>query len=562
MAETCLAEAIEHHQAGRLEQAETGYRDVLSSDPDNADAIHLLGVIAFQRGDLEDARASVTQAISLDPSVALYHANLGRIAKARGQLSEAISAYRQAISLEPDASDVLSDLAGALVEVGQYQESLITSQQALDLHPNFPQAMINQAEACFQLGRAAQEEGRTDDAETQYRKAISSNPDHVEAHTNLGNILRADGRLNEALECYAQALTIFPGQSQTHSNKGVALQETGRREDAITSYREAIRLDDNNAEARRNLSMALLKGGAFEEGWSEFEWRWKTPHFAAIRRQWKKPQWAGERLSGRTVLVHAEQGFGDCFQMARYIPELKKRGGRVIVEAPDVLAEVLQTVGGIDEMITPGNPSLPNHDFHIPMMSLPGAFDTTFDNVPTPEGYLFAPRDAIERWQSKIPDTGKRKTGSRVGIVWKGNPIHPRDSARSPGLEAFRPLLDTSTTFYSLQKDGGGEDIRAAGLTGQLVDLEPELQTFSDTAAAIDQLDLIITPDTAVAHLAGAMGKPVWILLEHIGEWRWFEEREACPWYVSARVFRQESSGDWGNVVGRITAALENVSNH
>ena len=557
MAGNKLAEAIQHHQAGRLDQAEAGYLSVLTSDPDNADAIHLLGVIAFQRGDLEEARERVSRALSINSSIAMYHANLGRIEKARGQLSAAISSCRQSLSIVPAQADVLSDLSGALVDMGDYDQALTVSKQALAIDPNFAPALINQGAAWFQKAKALHDAGDLTAAEDSYKFSIAANPDLAEAHCNLGNILRGDRRLNEALKHYDLALGIIPDQAEIHANKGVALQELNNLTEAIKSYRTATHLDPENAEAHRNLAMALLKRGEFEEGWKEFEWRWKTAHFASIRRDWNKPLWNGEPCTGKTILVHAEQGFGDTFQMARYLPELAGRGAKVIVEAPDTVGEVLQSAGGIERIIPPGT-TLPDHDFHIPMMSLPGAFNTTFDNIPSPEGYLSAPDHAIECRKFKTPDTGKRK----IGIVWKGNPTHPRDAARSPGLEAQRPLIEnTDADFYSLQVGQGGEDIKAANLSTQITDLEPDLQTFSDTAAAIHHLDLVITPDTAVAHLAGAMGCPVWLMLEFASEWRWFEGREECSWYGMVRVFRQEKIGDWGSVLELISTALtiENI---
>ena len=580
MAEKTLAEVIDDHLAGKLELAEAGYRKLLEQNPDNADAIHLLGVIFFQKGNLEEARKHLVRAIALNNRVALYHANLGRIEKARGEISSAITAYRQSLALAPEQADINSDIAAALIDAGAYAEALKFVEHALKLQPRFVAATFNKGmaltglgdleaaasafeeavqldggyvEAWFQLARVYHDCGRIKEAEAAYRKVISIDPGHFETHCNLGNILRAAGHLNDALMYYDKALALIPDLPEVLSNKGVALQELGRRDEAISCYRRAINLDSNDAEAHRNLSMALLQGGDYEEGWKEFEWRWQTRHFASIKRRWDKSQWAGEPLNGKTILVHAEQGFGDSFQFCRYVPLLAASGARVIVEAPDVVQGVLGTLQGIEEVVTPGN-QLPAFDFHIPMMSLPGTFETSSDSIPAPDKYLSVPPEAEQVWQGKIENA---EGTPRVGLVWKGNSEHGANLWRSPGIEVFRPLLSQDHfKFYSLQKDDGEADLREAGIGDRIVDLHRELNSFTDTAAIIGQLDLVITPDTSVAHLSGAIGCPTWIVLPHVAEWRWGIGREDCPWYPSAKLFRQSAPGDWAGVVERLIEEL------
>jgi len=583
MAEKTLAEVIDDHQAGKLDLAEAGYRSLLIENPDNADAIHLLGVIFFQKANLEQARDQLIHAISLNNRVALYHANLGRIEKARGQITSAIAAYRQSLVLAPEQADINSDIAAALVDAGDYAEALKHSEHALKLQPRFVAATFNRGmalvglgdleaavhafevtvqldggyvDARFQLARVYQDSGRDKKAEVAYRKVISIDPGHCESHCNLGNILRAAGHLGDALMCYDMALALMPDLAEIHSNKGVALQELGRRDEAIACYRRAIDLDPDDAEAHRNLSMALLQGGEFKEGWKEFEWRWQTRHFASIKRRWDRPHWAGEPLNGKIILVHAEQGFGDSFQFCRYISVLAECGARVIVEAPDVVQGVLGTLQGVEEVLTPGNP-LPAYDFHIPMMSLPGVFGTTLDSIPAPDDYLSVPPDAEQGWRGKIEIA---KGTLRIGLVWKGRSGHGANLWRSPGLEVFRPLLSQDQfKFYSLQKDDGETDLRDAGMGDRIVELHNDLNSFSDTAAVINQLDLVITPDTSVAHLSGAMGFPTWIVLPHVAEWRWGIGREDCPWYPSARLFRQSSPGDWDGVIEHLASELDKI---
>jgi tetratricopeptide (TPR) repeat protein len=580
MNENALAAAINFHQAGQLDQAAAAYHDLLKIDPDNADAIHLLGVICFQKGDLETARQQVVEAIRLDNSVALYYANLGRIEKALGQTTAAIAAYRKSLALEPGQADVNSDISAALIDVGECTEALKFAENAVNLSPEFSAGSFNQGlalvglgefdkavscfekavqldagflDAWFQLAQLRQNLGELEQAELAYRAVISLEPGQTEALCNLGNVLRVIGRLSEALDCYDAALSILPDLAEVHSNKGVALHELGEREQAISCYRRAIQLKPDDAEAHRNLSMALLQGGEFEEGWREFEWRWQTGHFSHIRRDWREPQWSGQDLKERTVLVHAEQGFGDTFQFCRYIPMLAERGAYIIVEAPEAVHGVLTTLAGVGEIVALGSP-LPAFDFHIPMMSLPGAFKTVEGTFPAPEFYLSAPEESARSWLDRFRELDGEK---RIGIVWKGSAEHSRNLWRSPGLEVFRPLFDLDRfKFVSLQKDDGNKDLIDAGLIDRVVDLELDLKTFSDTAAAISSLDLVISPDTSVAHLSAALGCQTWIMLPHVAEWRWGIGGEECPWYPSARLFRQHFQGDWDGLVLRLIDEL------
>jgi len=304
--------------------------------------------------------------------------------------------------------------------------------------------------------------------------------------------------------------------------------------------------------------MALLQGGDFKEGWREFEWRWQTDHFAHIRRAWSKPQWDGRALGGETVLVHHEQGYGDTIQFSRYLPLIADRGGRVVVECPDALVGIVETVSGVDAVVRSDDQSV-EYDFHVPMMSLPGVFSTTFDNLPDSVPYLLAPEAERARWSERLGEDG----GKRIGLVWKGNTAHARNQWRSPGLRAFLSVLgNPDYTFYSLQKDEAPEDLRALGLTDRVRDLSGDLTTFSDTAGVIAKLDLVIAPDTAVAHLAGALAAPVWLLLPHVPEWRWFEDRDDSPWYPTMRVFRQPRPGDWRAVFDQAAQQLGAFGEH
>jgi len=573
--------AIAQHQAGQLAEAERIYRQVLAEYPDNADALHLLGVVAFQRGRLEEAETRIRAAIAEDSSVALYHANLGRVLKAAGRAEASV--YRNAVKLDPDNAEVLSDLGGVLLEQGLSDEAVECCRQALKINPGLKEAAFNlglglkakgdggaalgafdkalaiaddYADAYFERGQLLQEAGELALAIEAYSRATAIDPTMVEALCNLGNIHRQHLEPDKAISCYQTALRIDPELPEVRSNLGVALQETGDRTGAIENYRAALARNPADAETHRNLAMALLQGGDFEEGWREFEWRWQTTHFAHIRRVWPKPQWDGRDLDGETVLVHHEQGYGDTIQFSRYLPLIAEKGGRVVVECPDALAGLVETIAGVATVVQSDGPAI-DYDFHIPMMSLPSVFSTNFENIPVQIPYFQVPDPERARWFERLGED----EGKRVGVVWEGNAAHARNQWRSPGLEIFLPVFeDLDCAFYSLQKDEAAADLSAFGLSDRVHDLSRDLRTFSDTAAVIAHLDLVIAPDTAVAHLAGALGIPIWLAVPHIAEWRWFEGRKDSLWYPTMRVFRQPRPGDWRTVFDRVVRDLGKIN--
>ncbi len=571
-----LRTAIAEHQVGQVNHAADIYREILDLDPHHADASHLLGLTEFQQGRHEAAVALIETAIGLNGGVVLYHANLGRAYMAAGNAGAAAAAYENALVLDRYNAEIHSDLAAARVAGGEFEAAVEAGRRAVGLDPNMAQAHFNLglAEAgcgsmvsatghfetairlapnfpdChFELAKRRQETGSLDAAIDHYRAAIAGNPEMLEAHCNLGNVLRQVFRLDEAAASYRCALGIDPGVAEIYANLGVTLQEMGLLDAAMAAYDRAVEIAPDDPEARRNRAMALLQLGRFEDGWRDFEWRWRTRHFSAIRRDWEKPQWQGEPLSGATIVVHSEQGFGDCIQFARYLPMVAAAGGRVVVECPEALAGL---IGDLAEVVCVGA-QLPAHDFQVPMMSLPGIFKTDFQTMPSDAPYLAVPAAAIEKWREKMALVD----GFKVGIAWSGSANHQRNVWRSPGLKALLPLVGLEgIRFYSLQVDSGRDDLIAEGVDGKVVDLAPALSDFSETAAAMMTLDLIIAPDTAVAHLAGALARPVWLMLPFASEWRWFTERTDSPWYPTMRLFRQSSRGDWSAPVEAMIEAI------
>lgn len=556
-----LAAALASHQQGRLDEASAIYREIIAADPNHADAHHLLGLIAHQQGDHEAACAGVERAIALDDRVLLYHANFVRILTALGRYGDALAAARRALALEPDNAEVLSDLAGALLRMERSEEALSVAARATAIAPDLEAARRNLALAHLGEGRSAQAKDELQRAETHYAASLKLDPTLLDALVNLGNVFRLRYRLDDAMACYEAAITKAGDIPEVHANLGVVRQEMGDTAAAIACYDRALRLDPDNPEVRRNRAQALLKGGNFEDGWREFEWRWRTAHFAAFRRDWKKPRWQGEALNGETVLVHAEQGFGDSLQFARYLPMIAARGARVVVECPANLGVLISGVSGVAAVSAYGT-ALPKHDYQIPMMSLPGVFASDFDNMPNTVPYLSVAERHARKWRERLAgmaSAGDKASEPNIGLVWRGSANHQRNAWRSPGLAAFAPLLDVpGFRFFSLQKDDEAADMASAALGEEkLVALGTRVADFNDTAAAILNLDLVISPDTAVAHLAGALGRPVWLVLPFASEWRWFEGRDDSPWYPTMRLFHQPTRDDWAGAVYAMTKALE-----
>ena len=607
-----LAAGLRHHRAGRLAEAEPFYRQVLAVDARHPDALHLLGALAHQTGQNDSAVEIIGKAIVINPAIAAYHANLGTALKALGRLDEAVAAYEAAISCEPNFAEVHADLGNALQELGRLDEAVAAYNHAIRLRPDHAQAHANLGtalktlgrlddavtafhtaigckpdlvEAQSNLGNALKNLGRLDDAVASYRNAISCKPDFAEAHSNLGNALKELGCLDEAITAHHHAISCKPDFAEAHSNLGTALQELGRLDEAVAAYNTAIRLQPDFAEARSNLGntlktlgrldeaiaafnaaiackpdygnahfnlgIGLLLSGDLSNGWIEYDWRWREGVKERKLQDLSKPQWRGEDLRGRTILLHAEQGLGDTIQFCRYAPLVAARGGRVVMEAPRALLRLLSGLAGVDRLIGTGEP-LPAFDFHCPLMSLPTVFGTTLATIPATIPYLPVEEARRRHWQQRL----SASAGRRVGIVWAGNREHKNDRNRSLPFAALAPLWNIpGIRWYSLQVGERRADLAAAP-PGVIEDLSPALDDFAETAAALSQLDLVVTVDTSVAHLAGAIGRPTWVMLPSAPDWRWLTERADSPWYPSARLFRQTRRAAWGSVINDVASAI------
>lgn len=601
-----LREGVALHQAGRLEEAAAHYRHALEAEPENPDALHLLGVLRHQAGEGEDGLALLQRAVALRPGFAEAHFNTGIMLMEMGRPGEAVAAFEGALAARKDQPEDHYNLSLALMAAGRPEPALIACRRALRIAPDYAEAEANRASILTALGRheealsawrravrlgpkeaefklglgnalrglgrlgeavtvyrevleidpdaaaahnnlgvALSDQGRTDEALAAYARAIEIMPDFADAHCNLGVALKEQDRFDDALDAYRQAIAIDPRNAEAHNNTGVALRELGRLDGAVEAYRRAVGIDPDYAEAHWNLSLALLVTGRYREGWEEHEWRWRRQDFSPARRNFAQSQWDGGELGGAAILLHAEQGLGDTIQMLRYVGQVAAQGGRVILEVERSLAGLASQLGHA-QVIAADDGALPDFDVHAPLLSLPRILNTDGGNIPAAGGYLAANRGSP--WQPGAAPA--------VGMVWRGNPDHRNDRNRSMEAAHFAPLAEFAEIDPVSLQYGGAAELGAQGWGGRVEDLSPYLTDFAATAAIIDRLDLVVAVDTAVAHLAGAIGKEVWMVIPLVPDWRWLTEGETTPWYASMRIFRQTARGDWDGVMARVGAAL------
>ena len=512
--------AMQHHRAGRLAQAEAAYRGILADDPQNIDALHLLGVVAHQGGKHAQAAELITRSLSLNAANAAAHSNLGVVLAAQGKFTTAIASFRQALALQPGFAD-----------------------------------------AYFGLGNALRDHGRREDAVACLQQALALKPDFAQAHCNLGIMLEDQGRSDEAIACYRKALALDRDFAPALANLGNSLIALGRLDEAEASLRQALRLLPDIAHAEFSLGQLKLLQGDYEAGFPLYEQRFEknalSPFYSGLQGRMAAfqgaPRWRGENASGKTLLVWTEQGLGDNLMLLRYLPLLKGRGAaRLIVYADSALVRLVQSIADVDEVIPRSRP-LPfgQFDLHCPIMSLPLALGTRATTIPHKVPYVFVPEEIRQRWRQRLAGVAT----PRIGLAWSGGALYPKNPARSVRLEQFFPLLEIAgARFVSLQKGEQADQLKEMGPA--MVDWMGECDDLVDTAALMAQLDLVITVDTAVAHLAGALGRPVWMLNRFESEWRWLLQREDSPWYPTMRIFRQRAAGRWDEVVARIAVEL------
>jgi len=549
-----IAEGLLHHQAGRFDRAQTLYLQALQAQPDNADALYLLGLLRYQQGNGLEAVNLLTKALAIKPNHPEACYNLGVVLKDLGRPAEAEASYREALRLRPAYPEAHNNLGLALSDLGRLAEAQASYREALRLRPDY-------AKAHYNLGVVLRDLGHPAEAEASYREALRLRPDYPEAHSNLGNVLSDLGRLAEAEASYREALRLLPDSPATHDNLGGALSALGRPAEALACYERALAMRPDDARAHFGRAGLLLLRGAYAEGWREYEWRWRGSTAEEIElRRFAEPQWRGEDVAGKTVLLHAEQGFGDTLQFCRYA-SLVGATARVILEVQPPLVRICSSLAGVAQVVARGEP-LPAFDLHCPLLSLPLAVGTTLDTIPSGAPYLAADPELVAGWRERLAGLG----GLRVGLVWAGSrQLGPEwtaiDRRRSIALAMMAPLGAVSgVSLVSLQKGEPAAQGANAALDLALHDFTADLHDFADTAALIEVLDLVISVDTSVAHLAGALGKPIWLLNRFDTCWRWLLDRDDSPWYPQLRQFRQPGPGDWTSVMLAVRGALQHLA--
>jgi tetratricopeptide (TPR) repeat protein len=534
-------------QRGEWLNAEGICRYLLEASPGHAEALELLAEACFAQGRLAEALDAYNRALQSKPQDAGALYNRGVVLDRLGRHADAVASFDQALALQPRDVAALVNRGNALQALRRFAEALGSFDRALAIAPRNVEARYNRGNALLAMDRH-------EEALASFDATIAYRPDHADALLNRGLALAALARHAEALESYRRLLVIDPRRVDAHYNCGNALRALERDADAIACYDAALALQPEHPDAHWNRAWALLALGDYERGWPEHEWRSKSPRWLAPPPRSAAPRWLGESdCRDRTLLVLSEQGTGDTVQYLRYVPLLAARGARVVLELPRSLERLCANYGKCATLAFDDEP-LPPHDLYCPIASLPLAFRTTVETIPEQLPYLDADPALVAQWREALaPADG----GLRAGLVWAGNPKQGSEPRRGIGLEPCLPLFDVAgVRWHSLQVGERASDL-ARLAPGAALDLSGRLTDFAQTAAAIANLDLVITTDTAVAHIAGAMGKPVWVLLMFAADWRWLRGRDDSPWYPSARLFRQQSPGDWRGVVTRVKSELE-----
>jgi tetratricopeptide (TPR) repeat protein len=545
-----LQEAVTLQHQGRLREAEKIYTRVLKAVPDQFDALNLLGTVKAQRGQAGEAYRLITAALKVNPRAADAWVNLGIVLHALKRDQEALESFDKALALKPGDADALLQRGNALLALGRAQPALAAFDEVLASIPRHAQARLNR-------GLALAAVGRHQEAVADFEAALAMSPANPAAHYNRGVSLFSLGRYADAVAAYDRALSIASEHVKALNNRGLALQALNRHHDALASYARALELRKDYADAHFHQALALLTIGEFRRGFEKYEWRWRRTGMPAHGRGYGRPLWLGEYpLQGRTILLHAEQGLGDTIQFARYVPLLARAGGKVVLEVQPELKALVGQIAGAAAVVARGEP-LPAFDVHCPLGSLPLALKTEPATIPAEGPYLRADDVHIVKWRVRLEALGR----PRVAVAWSGNAQHMNDRNRSIPLSGLAPLWSVgSVHFVSVQRELRDGDAELLAREPHVTQIGTELDDFADTAAVAALLDLVITVDTSVAHLAGAMGRPVWILVPFSPDWRWTLSGETSRWYPTARLFRQPSLGDWTSVIERLRSELQGFS--
>ncbi|MDH6258920.1 tetratricopeptide (TPR) repeat protein [Bradyrhizobium sp. BR13661] len=566
-------------ELSRFAEAETAYRRALALDAHLTRACFNLAVALAEQGRPIEAEDAYRAVIAREPAYRGAWLNLGNVLADQNRFCDAADAYRSALELAPDDVGLLCNLGAALYRQGLLEEAIVQYRCAIALAPDHVAALrllglvlhearhLSEAAEIYRqafardpadhvvatnLGACLSDLGELGAAVAACEQALLLKPDHAPAWTNLGIIFEKQERVADAVAAHRCAVAADPSYAKGHANLAVALRNAGELDEALAVSARAVALDPEQPLAQYNHAHFLLMNGHFAEGFDAYRWRRKCKTLSDGDPVFGEPEWQGEPLAGRTLLVFAEYGLGDALHFVRYLPMVTGKGGKIILQVQPALASLLRQLP--DVTVIPRGEALPPFDLQTPLMSLPRLFGTTLDNLPAAVPYLHPDPARLSRWRAVLG----REIRLKVGVVWAGNPRHKGDRQRSLTAEAVLPrLIMPGVQLYSLQKEPRDED--AAVLTAlreTVIDLAPALGDFADTAAAVAALDLVIAVDTSVAHLAGALGRPVWMLTPYALDWRWLRDREDSPWYPTMRLFRQRRPREWDDPLMRLTAAL------
>lgn len=572
-------QALALHRKGELAQASSLYAHILELQPRHFDALHLQGVIALQRGNPALALELISQALQINPADAAAHFNRGKALSDLDQHQAALESHDRAIALKPDYAEAHNNRGNALHKLDQIQAALASYDKAIALKPHYAIAYNNRgnvlralnqdhaalesyaraiairpdyAEAHNNSGVALSALQQSEAALQSYDRALASRADYAEAWNNRGVLLLGLGQSQAALDSFDRAIAIRPEYADAFNNRGNALRDLSRHAAATISFEKAIDLQPNEASGHWNLALCDLQTGNFERGWEKYEWRWKLASGGPIQRHLSQALWLGkESLQGKTILLHADQGFGDTLQFCRYAQMVSSMGARVILQAQQGLLGVLASLAGVAQLVANGA-ELPAFDFHCPLSSLPLAFRTRLNNIPVPGAYLHASAASVSRWQTMLGPALR----PRVGLVWSGRATHINDHNRSVSLAEMLACLPAGLQYVSLQKELRGADSETLRTRGDVFHVGGELRDFDDTAALCGLMDVVLSVDTSVAHLAGALGRETWVMLPANPDWRWLLDRNDSPWYQSVRLYRQALPRQWAPVFAKVGADL------
>jgi tetratricopeptide (TPR) repeat protein len=537
-------DALSLQRQGRLREAEKLYARVLKAAPDHFDALNMLGAVKAQLGRMGEAHRLFSGAVKINPRAPGAWANLGQVLHALKRNQEAVECLDKARALAPDDVAILNQHANALLSAGRADEALDEFRQVLARIPQHAEARVNSGIAHAVLGASEQ-------AVAEFDAALSIVPTHLGAHYNRALALHDLGYYAAALDAHDRVLAAAAEHAGAWLHRGRALAALNRLNDAVGSYGKAGIISKENPDVHFSEALALLALGDYRRGFEKYEARWRRSGMPAQKSR-GRPLWLGEYpLARKTVLLHAEQGFGDTIQFARYVPLLATTGAKVVLEVQSELSALVARLDGGAEIIARGD-TPPPFDVHCPLGSLPLALRTEPETVPAAIPYLSADDAALAKWSARIGALAQ----PRIAIAWSGNAEHYNDRNRSIPFARLAPLFSASARFISIQRDVRPEDAGTLASESRVTHLGSELENFTDTAAVIALSDLVISADTAVAHLAGAMGRPLWVLIPFQPDWRWTLDGDTSPWYPTARLFRQTSLGDWDGVIARVAAEL------